>query len=80
MLKEQCEIRTRQSPLGKSRSGSLVLALTTGLNVFSEHNRNTLSFRHGLPTTRYDSLSLGRQPNKEITNTPQFLLGRGLPR
>jgi hypothetical protein len=58
----------------------LVLALTTGLNVFSEHNRNTLGFSRGLRTARYDSLTLGYEPNKEITGTPQFLLGTGLPK
>jgi hypothetical protein len=65
---------------GKITSGSLVLVLMTGLNVFSEHNSNTLVFCRGLRTVRYDSLTLGYEPNKEITDTPQFLLGIGIPR
>ena len=66
--------------MGKSQSGSLVIALTTGLNLFSEHNGNTLGLCRGLRIARYDSLTLGYEPNKEITDTPQFLLGTGLPR
>ena len=51
-----------------------------GLNVFSEHNSNTLGFCRGLLTARYDSLAHEREPNKEITGTSQFLLRTGLPR
>ena len=73
MLKEQCEIRTRERE-------TLVLALTTGLNVFSEHNSNTLGSCRGLLTAHYDSLTIGREPYKQITATSQFLLGTGFPR
>jgi len=80
MLKEQCEIRTRDRVHLENQSGSLVLALTTGLNVFSEHNRNTLGLCRGLRIALYDSLTLGYEPNKQITDAPQFLLGTGFIR
>ena len=47
--------------------------------MFSEYNRKTLGLCRGLCTARYDSLTLGYEPNKEITDTPQFLQGTGLP-